>query len=141
MRSWFIILFLIVVNNITAQDLKEHRWQNRLLVIVTDSPENGNLKSQLALLSKDTTGCIERKLAVYRVLPGSYWFSNFPLKAGDNHVASKMLYNKFSKKGQAFTIYLMGLDGGIKQTSHKPWTLQEIYRFIDAMPMRVAEKQ
>ena len=138
---WLTLLFLLTVTTMSAQNLKEHRWENRLLLLVADSPQNKYLQSQLAILSQDTRGCKERKLAMYQVLPGRFSFSTFPLSTNLKWRESATLYKEYSKNKNTFTIYLIGLDVGIKQLSHKPWSLAEIYSFIDAMPMRQSEKR
>ena len=55
-----------------AQNLSNHIWTNRLLFIYDVMPHQSLLKDQLAILSADTIGLEERKLAVYQFQEEKY---------------------------------------------------------------------
>ena len=96
-------------------ELSKFLWKNRLVVAQFESKSN-LLKQQMEIFSNDTKGVKERKLLLI-------W------------VKSKQS-SQYSKSNQ---FYLVGLDGGVKSTSPKPFTLSFLFQKIDAMPMRQSE--
>jgi hypothetical protein len=96
--------------------------EKRQLLIFADNINSRYLKDQQQILSADINGLTERDIEV------------------------KLFYassdqEKFRKKNikSAFTIILVGKDGGDKLRSTKPLSLQKLYSIIDAMPMRKSE--
>jgi hypothetical protein len=122
-----------------GQDLKQHQWKNRLIVIVASEENNAYLKEQLATLSTDSKGCADRNLLIYQVLPERYNYQTAPIYKDTSWNKGTDLHKKFQKQSNSFAVYLIGLDGGIKMTSSKPWSLKTIFDTIDSMPMRVSE--
>lgn len=122
-----------------GQDLKQHQWKNRLMVIVASEENNAYLKEQLAILSKDSKGCADRNLLIYQILPERYNYHTAPIYKSKSWYKGNNFYNKYHKQSDSFAVYLIGLDGGIKMTSSKPWSLKTIFDTIDSMPMRMSE--
>lgn len=131
---------MVLGMSMTAQNLKKHQWENRLLVILTKDNTNMHLKNQLNILHKDPKGCNERKLVLYQVQPDRFTFTAFPISKKADWKTTSKLYEQFNNSNKEFTIYLIGLDGRVKEQSNNPWTLNQIYNFIDVMPMRMGEK-
>lgn len=128
-----VILFSTLFSS--AQDLSKHKWENRLILLITDDENNPTFKSQIAEFSKDLTGLNERKLIIYQVMPGEYKTG----LNGDNKKKSARLYNDYKKTDAGFEIVLLGLDGGIKLQQNELLQLEKLYATIDVMPMRRSE--
>ena len=119
----------------SAQDLSKHKWENRLILLLTDDENNSTFKSQVAEFRKDLTGLNERKLIIYQVMPGEYKTG----LNGDNKKKSARLYNEYKKTDAGFEVILLGLDGGIKLQQNELLQLEKLYATIDVMPMRRRE--
>ena len=119
----------------SAQDLSKHRWENRLILILTDDENNSTFQSQLAEFRKDLTGLNERKIIIYQVMPGEH---KTGLNDG-NKIKSDRLYNDYKKTDAGFEVVLLGLDGGVKIQQNELLSLEKLYAVIDVMPMRRRE--
>jgi len=129
------ILFLMSIN-LNAQQLQQHHWKNRLLLIVDQTDDISKTTTQLSKLQQDIPGLKERKLLVYQ-------FSNKGYKKGLSDTYNWQPTTSETaitlSKNPTFTVYLIGLDGGIKMKKHKVVNLSTIFSLIDGMPMRRAE--
>ena len=119
----------------SAQDLSKYRWENRLILLLTEDENNSTFQSQLAVFRKDLTGLNERRLIIYQVMPGEFKTG----LNGDNKIKSDRLYNDYKKTDSGFEVILLGLDGGIKLQQDELLQLERLYAIIDAMPMRRRE--
>ena len=54
---------------VKGQDLSDHEWKNRIVLILADQPENEKLGRQLKLFKNEKNGMEERKLIVYSITP------------------------------------------------------------------------
>jgi hypothetical protein len=127
------VLFSVLAGS--AQDLSKHKWENRLILILTTDENNSAFQSQLAEFRKDLTGLKERKLIIYQVMPGEYKIG----LDGTNKKKSGRLYNDYKKTDSGFEVILLGLDGGIKLQQNELLNLEKLYATIDVMPMRRRE--
>lgn len=121
----------------SAQDLSKHKWENRLILILTDDENNSAFQSQIAEFRKDLTGLKERKLIIYQVMPGEYKTG----LDGENKKKSGRLYNDYRKTDAGFEVVLLGLDGGVKLQQNELLPLEKLYATIDVMPMRRREME
>lgn len=96
--------------------------EKRQLLIFADNANSRYLKDQQQILNADANGLKERDIEIKMFYSGSD-------------------QEKFRQKNikSAFTVILVGKDGGDKLRSTKPLTLQKLYSTIDAMPMRQSE--
>lgn len=135
-RTVIFILFFINMNTIYSQNIKSHRWENRLLLILTDKTNSSIYKNQIKELKGHTKGLKERKLIVYQIKKDSY-------KTGliENGVWQKStdLYKTYKKSNTPFEILLIGLDGGIKLRQSELLKCKDLFSTIDVMPMRKSE--
>ena len=138
MKNALLPIILLFTVNLFAQDLQKHRWQNRLLIIVDNEVNSANRLAQLAVLKADIKGLKERKLLVYQFTKNGYQkgFSN-----QDSWLAITEKMTRINPEKSAFTLYLIGLDGGVKMEKEGVVTLTSIFTLIDGMPMRRAEMQ
>ncbi|TVQ06781.1 MAG: DUF4174 domain-containing protein [Bacteroidetes bacterium] len=119
----------------SAQDLSKHKWENRLILLITDDENNSTFKSQIVEFRKDLTGLNERKLIIYQVMPGEYKTG----LNGETKIKSSRLYKDYKKSDAGFEVVLLGLDGGVKLQQNELLSLEKLYATIDAMPMRRRE--
>ena len=118
-----------------AQDLQQHRWENRLIILLSENSDSETLAEQQKLLLADSAGLAERKLLVYTITPDSYILGG----KTDSWKKQQGVYERLTKNNQPFEFLLVGLDGGIKLRKTAPVKLADLYRLIDSMPMRAAE--
>lgn len=130
------MLTAIIHNQAQAQDLTVHRWENRMVLLLTDNGGLAKLEKQLALLDSDSTGLANRKLMVISSTPDQVK-RVFP-NAWRKPQSASTLYKQFHRKGD-FEFVLIGLDGGVKLRRTEVMDLKALYRIIDSMPMRTAE--
>ncbi len=135
LKTLFFVMTLFTALLGSAQDLSKHRWENRLILLISDDENNPTLKAQIAEFTKDLTGLEERKLIIYQVMPEEYKI----ILNGDTTKQSSKLYKTYKKTEKGFEVLLLGLDGGIKHRQSELLPLEKLYAIIDAMPMRRSE--
>lgn len=123
---YFISLFQIM----TAQELDQHRWKNRILIVQTGTADTTQFEQQLHQLIEAAAGLIERKLVVYQVKENYY-------KTGLSKEGKWMQTSE--AVNPVFKVTLIGLDGGIKLRQYKILTTKKLFELIDSMPMRIRE--
>jgi hypothetical protein len=104
-----------------ADDLAQHQWQNRVVLLFAESAEAPELAQQRKLLA-DKAGLQDRDLIVKEIIGPSPLRAKFGVKSG-------------------FAFVLIGKDGGAKLRSAKPVERERLYGTIDAMPMRRQEQR
>lgn len=135
---FYLLVLLIFHMKSNAQDIDKHQWQNRVLIIKTNSINSKEFNNQLIEIKKDKEGLIERKLVIYHIKKDTMTHLNF----GNNEkyqICLKLRDDDLLTPTKKFEVLLIGLDGGIKVKQKTPIRLEELYRIIDAMPMRVRE--
>lgn len=137
MKYLIILSFTISFNFMSAQNIKSHQWKNRVVLIVSKTDSSKSLKKQLDYFKNNENEFKERKLITYQILPNRYLLS----AKGElnNWIEDKTLYKEFMTLEDEFKIVLIGLDGNKKHTQNTPIYTKELYRIIDAMPMRRSE--
>ncbi len=129
------LLCIITTQLSFGQDFSSHIWEDRVLVILTDSPENQTFKKQYERLLLNQDGLKERKLVLYLVTPSGK-NSDLPQL---NLVSNTQQYTRHKKFKNNFEIILIGLDGGKKLHQNELLLPQKLFDRIDAMPMRAQE--
>ncbi|WP_299610445.1 DUF4174 domain-containing protein [uncultured Aquimarina sp.] len=128
--------FLLLLPLLTyAQDLTEHRWQDRLIIISANSYQHPKLLEQVKEFQNKTEELADRKLIIYQITPSSY------IKGIEKNQPTKdnTLYKKYDTTNKNFKVILIGLDGGRKLQSSKVVSATQIFDQIDQMPMRRQE--
>ncbi len=126
------ITLLFSFSAISGQDLSDHEWKNRIVLILADQPQNEALDRQLTLFKNEKNGMEERKLIVYSITPDQY-------KTGwqkKKWKKSEKLYSQYKKENAPFEVILLGLDGRVKLRQTEILPTQKLFSVIDAMPMR-----
>ena len=131
------ILFFIFSMHLHAQDLDQHQWKNRLIVIFCDHPDGVELKKQLNEFHNLKAGLQERKLLIYQISEGK--FRQGIKDQGVWQKTSNDLYTNLKNDNSPFEVLLIGLDGGVKLREKKPVSSQKLFQLIDSMPMRRSE--
>ncbi len=124
------------MTTLSAQDLSVHRWENRLLILLTEDPEDILYKKQLEELSNCREGMEDRKLIIYHSTPDKF---RKGLETKDEWHNSIDIYKKYKENKSGFQILLIGLDGGVKMDQSEMITCEKLFGTIDSMPMRKAE--
>lgn len=119
-----------------AQDLSKHKWEDRLVILLTDKTSNKNYEKQLEKLLSDKDGLKERKLVLYHATPEKY--RQGISETGDWNEGS-WLYDMYKKKDSDFEFILIGLDGTVKKRETSLISLAQLFAVIDVMPMRQEE--
>lgn len=134
MKILSLILCICTFSQINAQNLSQHRWQNRLILLLTSDTKSSSYQDQVKLLKVDPKGLKERKLLVYSATPQRFkqGLNKKEWQAGDR------FYSRFQRE-EGFEFLLIGLDGGVKHRQSTVMKLEQLYTLIDGMPMRRAE--
>lgn len=127
-----------MVSNLSAQDLSQHQWKHRVLLVLSNDASSPLLKKQVAQFQQSSTGYQERKLIVYQILPHQYKLTFFPTEENQEWINSTLLFEKYGNEA-SFQVLLLGLDGGIKLRQNEVLTSPSLFAIIDAMPMRIGE--
>jgi hypothetical protein len=123
----------LVANAIALDD---YRWQNRLLVVAAPGPTDPALRDLCSRLEREAAGVAARDLVVLRLL-----------EHGESHAGRRVIDSATARELRARLglaagermLLLVGKDGGVKRRGPLHTALPEIFRQIDAMPMRRAE--
>lgn len=131
------ILIFLILNTFKSmsQNITSHQWENRVLLILTNSIENSVFQNQIKELKTHKNGLTDRKLIVYQTTKAAY-------KKGLNNEVWKEasnLYEKYNPKQATFKIVLIGLDGGEKLEQSEFLSCEDLFKIIDVMPMRKSE--
>lgn len=103
-------------------DLKQYVWKNRLLVV--NATAKSEVAKQVRAFESEPEQTRDRNLLYIQVGP-----------------EQKALWQRFDFKNEQFKMVLVGKDGGGKQIYREVTPMSEIYKVIDAMPMRQREMQ
>jgi hypothetical protein len=117
-------------------DLTKFQWKNRLLFLFAEDasdPFFKNLQSQVRTQKAEVD---DRDLIVFEVP------ANGPARMGatplDRQQADS-IRNHFAVPSKAFSLILVGKDGGIKLKRSDQVDLRAVFGLIDSMPMRQNE--
>lgn len=124
-----IILILFLLNAENPKSPKDFIWKNRILIIQSLDSEptwfDENLKQDLE----------DRKLLIFEFKRNLLERTN-----SEEEIEQSKFLDKLQKTNQKSDQWvLIGLDGGLKNSGVIKATPAEIFRIIDAMPMRQSE--
>ena len=136
-------LLLLMVVTMAAQAggqdkirLKDYQWKNRLILVFSPSPEDTEYKALEKDIAVQAEEIIDRDILVFHILEtGEIKLGESSLQTG----AGEHLRRNFSISPGAFTVLLIGKDGGVKLRRESGVELDEIFSLIDTMPMRQRE--
>jgi hypothetical protein len=138
--SFLILSTILSISPIDAQNLQDHKWKNRILLVVADEINSSAFQNQLDELNKIPKEIKERKLVIYGILPEQYFIMNSLMSDGYRKwKKSTLLYDTYGSEKASFRVILIGLDGGKKHSQTTQLSNQDLIGIIDSMPMRAAE--
>jgi hypothetical protein len=120
----------------SAQDLSQHQWNNRLLIVMTKDTTNLDFQNQIKILQKKEKGLLNRKLIIYQMTSTHYKKSLSKEKVWTEKTND---FQNLRTNYKGFEVMLIGLDGGIKLKQNSVLTTDLLFNIIDGMPMRQAE--
>nr|WP_298991815.1 DUF4174 domain-containing protein [uncultured Polaribacter sp.] len=126
----FVCIFSFVFSSY-SQDVKKHKWENRVLLVFTHKKNDEIFNKQISNLLKEKKGLTERKLIIYQFVKDQYSI-NFDSK----WLLSSLKKNKYKTESENFKVVLIGLDGGIKLEQTSLLSTKKLFTIIDGMPMR-----
>ena len=135
-RLFLIILITTMAMTLNGQNLKEHLWENRIVLIITSGSESETYTSQIEAFNINSQEFDARKLIIYKVLPNKYKVEN---SEDNSWVSDSRLYTLYNSNDKDFKIILIGLDGNIKIEQSELLTTKDLFATIDSMPMRRSE--
>lgn len=129
-------IFLLTFSSLSSQDLDQHRWEQRVILIFGQLPQADLFQQQLKELTNAPDELEDRDLVIYRFYAGKGWDpdNNLLTPSKVEHIRSR--YNPHQED---FQFILIGKDGGVKLRSKQVVAMNKLYGLIDGMPMRRAE--
>jgi hypothetical protein len=103
-------------------DLSSYRWTHRPIVVFANSPEDVNYTRQIKMLESELNQLLVRDVVVL---------------TDTNPSEVSPLRELLRPRG--FGLLLIGKDGQVKLRKPFPWSVRELSRAIDKMPMRRQE--
>lgn len=111
-----------------AQKLRASHWQKRVLLIGAPTAGQAEFQQQKKLLAGATSQLAERDFLVLE-LPYDH------LTPADRQYWQQELKQSLT----AFSVVLIGKDGGVKRTETRPLPPADLFGTVDKMPMRRQE--
>lgn len=140
MKFSLLVLFSIISLMTSSQTLEKHRWENRILLVISEeNNSNEEYSNQLQVINDSFEGYTERKLIVYTVLPDKYRLLGITTNQEANWIKNSKLYSTYNKNKKPFKVVLIGLDGSVKKERNAAINSEELFAIIDGMPMRRSE--
>ena len=137
--SLMIVLPLLLLGlclNVSAENLDEHLWRHRLIILIAPQASDIGVEQQLRILRKRADALLDRDVRVYQLYQlGDSFYQDEPLSA--DHAAR--LRVRLKAKPNTKLLLLIGKDGTIKRRAPLNIDLRDIFLQIDGMPMRQTE--
>ena len=132
-----LLMLLLSSLHLQSQELSSYRWSNRILLVLSNDPNNAEVRRQVSLFANDSLGLAERKLLLLQVFPDHY------LMGSNNFVRrqSGEIYFDYKSSERPFEVVLLGLDGSEKLRRFETISPADLYSIIDVMPMRRSERR
>lgn len=121
---------------VMASELSDYRWERRPLVLFAPSDSDPRLGETLSRIEATRCDFDGRDMVIGLVVAdGTSTLDGQFIDADE----SRRLVNQYAIDGNAFTVLLIGKDGGEKLRINGVPDLRTIYAVIDGMPMRSRE--
>lgn len=123
-----------LVMNAEAADagMSRYQWKNRPLIVFAPSGSDERFGRQQAAVQTNRAGLMARDMVVIAVV-GEHVSSQLGPEPGARAAALRARYGIGRDE---FRTLLIGKDGGVKISSARPVGADQLFRTIDAMPMR-----
>lgn len=140
MKTILTLTGILVFTNVIGQNLNDHRWKNRILIIQALDELTDKYQKQLREFNDADKELKERKLVIYEIVGDKYKITNYQNKKSHNSWNStNELVGEVLNKRDDFNVKLIGLDGGIKLDRTTVQKRKDLFNIIDSMPMRMNE--
>ena len=116
--------------------LASYRWEKRPLLVFAPSAEDRRFVRQVESVLARQSGFEERDMLLVLVPGGGL------ARAGSRALSEReagALRDAYGVAPDAFSVRLIGKDGGVKRKADEPVSLTDLFEQIDAMPMRQRE--
>lgn len=145
MRSFILCQLLLIFSLMTEtcqgqsaaeNPLRTHLWENRIVLLFSEDSSEEKLQAQLQLFQQNQIDMKDRDLLVYQIFP-----EGGKLTTGKALTVEQALYlrARYKVSDKAFTVILIGKDGGSKLRKESVVAPSELFDLIDQMPMRQSE--
>ncbi len=138
-RGWMQIALLFLTASLAlvalAYDLDQHRWSERLLVLVTPQADDPALQEQLRTIGRRNDAMLDRELELVQLHLETGRVRDRTLSSDE----VKQLRSRLGLSDGDRLLILIGKDGGVKRRATLDSDLGEVFLQIDAMPMRRSE--
>ena len=128
--------FLFASPLLFAQDLNNHRWDDRVILIFGDNPSQAAVQTQVKKLNAKPAELADRNLVLYQIYQQE---GQTPTGQNLSTKELKAFRKKFNIEAGSFALLLIGKDGGVKMKKTSVVDPRSIFDLIDSMPMRQAE--
>ena len=119
-----------------AAELSDYRWERRPLLVFAPTDSDPRLVATLSRIEASRCDFVGRDMVIGLVVTeGNSTLDGQAINADE----SQRLVNRFAIGDNAFSVLLIGKDGGEKLRVNEVPDLQAIYAAIDGMPMRSRE--
>lgn len=120
-----LMILLPAISYTQSELFPEYKWKNRLVILLYDTEDNIEFKSQNIIIKRNEDGYLERDIKV------------LSFKHHDPIAVRLRAENSLPSKG--FVFVLIGKDGYPKLIKERRVMPKALFALIDAMPMRRAE--
>ena len=120
----------------TAAELSDYLWQSRPLLVFAPTEGDPRLSETVRRIEASRCDFVDRDMVLGRIVTDGT--STLDGQVVDTTQAQR-LASKFGIGASAFSVVLIGKDGGEKLRVNDVPDLQRIYAVIDGMPMRGRE--
>lgn len=125
------------IMNLNGQNLKNHKWEKRILIIKTTDIKSKKYQEQLKEFKNSSEELIDRKLIFYKVTGDDYELIDYKNNELNNSgKISRKITTTILNENENFEVILIGLDGGIKLQQTEILIKKDLFRIIDTMFMR-----
>lgn len=141
-RRTALVLVLLVVSTglgsatAMATELNDYRWESRPLLVFAPTATDPRLLKTLSRIDASRCDFISRDMVLGQVVAeGNSTLDGNSVDADE----ARRLTDRFAIGPSAFSVVLIGKDGGEKLRVDAVPDLQAIYAVVDGMPMRSRE--
>jgi hypothetical protein len=142
LKAITVIFFILIALNLcapgetTPMDLTQFKWKNRLLFLFAPDRNHPFYKHLHSQIIDQKPEVEDRDLVIFTILLQGP--SQMNATAIDRQEADS-IRDRFMIPPKAFSLILIGKDGGIKLKRNDQVDLAEVFELIDSMPMRQNE--
>ena len=136
-RIVLIIIGCSSLMNLNGQNLKKHKWENRILIVKTSDIKSKKYQEQLKEFRNSVDELNDRKIILYKITRDNFVLIDYKNSELNNSgkISENITENILDKK-ENFEVILIGLDGGIKLQQTEILIKEDLFKIIDSMPMR-----